>query len=247
MMLKLLQLVGFASTPLNETVLVPCVPPKVDPVIVTEVPTGPEFGERLVILGVTWKATKLLPNPPTETDTPAGPADRFGIVTPPRLLALQLVGATPTPPTVTWLVPWEAQKFKPETVTAVPIGPELGLRLVIFGVTTKFTPLPAIPDTVTTTWPVVAPAGTVTMRLVGLQLVGVAAIPLNVTVLVPWDAPKFAPETVTEDPTGPLFGLRLLMFGDVTVKGTALLVTPPTMTVTFPVTAPIGTGTTMVV
>jgi hypothetical protein len=49
--------------------------------------------------------------------------------------------------------------------------------------------------------------------LVATQLVGVAAVPLNVTVLVPCDAPKFTPVTVTEVPTGPDSGLRLLMVG----------------------------------
>lgn len=106
-------------------------------------------------------------------------------MTPPRLFALQLFGVSPTPPTVTWLVPWEAPKFDPEIVTAVPTGPEPGLRLVIFGVTMKFDPLLAIPATVTTTLPVVAVAGTSTTMLVALQLVGVASTPLKVTVLAP--------------------------------------------------------------
>jgi hypothetical protein len=61
----------------------------------------------------------------------------------------------------------------------------------------KTTPLLATPATVTTTLPVVAPAGTGTTMLVALQLVGVAAVPLNVTVLVPCVAPKFAPVIVT--------------------------------------------------
>jgi hypothetical protein len=39
--------------------------------------------------------------------------------------------------------------------------------------------------------------------LVALQLVGVPAVPLNVTVLVPWVAPKFAPVIVTGVPTPP--------------------------------------------
>lgn len=52
---------------------------------------------------------------------------------------------------------------------------------------------------------------------------------------------------MTEDPTGPLIGVREIMLGDVTVNGTALLVIPPTVTVTLPVTAPFGTGTVMVV
>ena len=37
--------------------------------------------------------------------------------------------------------------------------------------------------------------------LVALQLVAVATVPLNVTVLVPCVAPKFVPVTVTEAPT----------------------------------------------
>ena len=60
-----------------------------------------------------------------------------------------------------------------------------------------------LPPTVTTTLPVVAPAGTGATMLVALQLVGVAAVPLNVTVLVPCVAPKFVPVIVTEVPTTP--------------------------------------------
>jgi hypothetical protein len=70
-------------------------------------------------------------------------------------------------------------------------------------VTVKFTPLLATPPTVTTTFPVVAPVGTGTTMLVGPQLVGVPAVPLNVTVLVPCVAPKFVPVIVTDVPTGP--------------------------------------------
>jgi hypothetical protein len=51
--------------------------------------------------------------------------------------------------------------------------------------TIKVLPLLANPPTVTTTGPVVAPVGTVAMMLVVLQLVEVAGVPLNVTVLVP--------------------------------------------------------------
>src|SRR5258708_5862535 len=71
----------------------------------------------------------------------------------------------------------------------------------------------AWPPTVTTTLPVVAPLGTGTAMLVALQLVGVAVVPLKVTVLVPWLAPKFAPAIVTEVPTGPDVGFRLVMLG----------------------------------
>jgi hypothetical protein len=51
MMLVALQLVGVPAVPLNFTVLVPCVDPKFVPVIVTEAPTAPEFGDRLVMFG----------------------------------------------------------------------------------------------------------------------------------------------------------------------------------------------------
>ena len=72
-------------------------------------------------------------------------------------------------------------------VTEVPTGPELGIKLVILGGTrtVKATALLGTPPTVTTTFPLVAPPGTGTTTLVALQLVGVAAAPLNVTVLVP--------------------------------------------------------------
>ena len=45
------QLVGVAAVPLNLTVLVPCVAPKLVPAIVTAVPTGPLVGDRLVSVG----------------------------------------------------------------------------------------------------------------------------------------------------------------------------------------------------
>jgi hypothetical protein len=69
--------------------------------------------------------------------------------------------------------------------------------------TVKFTPLVATPPTVTSTLPVVAPVGTDVAMLVALQDVTVAAVPLNVTVLVPCEDPKFVPVIVTGVPTGP--------------------------------------------
>jgi len=50
-MLVLAQLVGVAAVPLKRTVLPPCVVPKLVPVMITEVPAGPEVGETLVMLG----------------------------------------------------------------------------------------------------------------------------------------------------------------------------------------------------
>jgi hypothetical protein len=99
--------------------------------------------------------------------------------------------------------------------TVAPTAPLVTERLVIVGVgrTVKLTPLLPLLETVTTTFPVVAPLGTVTPTLVALQLVAVAVVPLNVTVLVPWVVPKFDPVMVTEAPTAPEVWERLDMVG----------------------------------
>jgi hypothetical protein len=166
------------------------------------------------------------------------------------LVALQLVGVAVMPLKVTVLLPWLAPKFAPAITTDAPTVPEFGVKLVILGgiTTVKFRPLLARPPTVTTTFPVVAPVGTGTAMPVALQLVGVAAVPLNVTVLVPCDAPKFAPATIIDVPTIPEFGVRLVMLGGTrTVKLIPLLATPPTVTTTLPVVAPVGTSAVMLV
>jgi hypothetical protein len=77
----------------------------------------------------------------------------------------------------------------------------------------KFTPLLATVATVTITLPLVAPTGTVTVMLVALQLVTDATVPLKVTVLVPWVAPKFCPVIVTDVPGKPENGDSLRMPG----------------------------------
>lgn len=59
----------------------------------------------------------------------------------------------------------------------------------------------AIPLTVTTTLPLVAPVGTTVVMDELFQLVTVAGVPLKAT--VPGDDPKFAPVMVTEVPTPP--------------------------------------------
>src|SRR5882762_6209389 len=75
-------------------------------------------------------------------------------------------------------------------------------------------PLLATPNTVTTTLPVVAPAGTNTVTLVALQALAAAAVfPLKVTVLDPCAVPKLVPVMVIDAPTAPAFWLRLVMVG----------------------------------
>src|SRR5215469_13112558 len=139
----------------------------------------------LLVTAATVNVTPLLASPATVTTTmPVAAPLGTGTA---MLVALQFVGVAAVPLKVTMLVPCVEPKFVPAMVTSVPAGPEVGLRLVIVGgaVTVNVTPLLAMPDAVTTTLPVAAPFGTGTAMLVVLQLVGVAAVPLKVTVLVP--------------------------------------------------------------
>src|SRR5882724_10935492 len=259
-MLVALQLVGVPDVPLKVTVLVPCVVPKFAPAIVTDVPTAPDVGFKLVMLGadeVTMKFTPLLMSPAEPPPLGALVTTTFPVTAPlgtgtTMLVALQLAGVPAVPLKVIVLAPCVAPKFAPLTVTDVPTTPDVGFRLVMLGgggVTVKFIPLLATPPTVTTTLPVVAPAGTAATMLVVLQLAGVAATPLNFTVLVPCTAPKFAPLMVTDVPTTPDVGFRLVMLGgdEVTLKFIPLLATPPTVTTTLAVVAPAGAGATMLV
>jgi len=114
----------------------------------------------------------------------------------------------------------------------------------------KLSPLLALPPTVTITFPVVAPLGTVVMMYPVVHQVGVACTPLNVTVLEPCVAPKSLPLISTCVPASPEAGNKPVSAGGtggvvVTVKTEALLAIPATVTTTFPVFAPVGTRTDM--
>src|SRR4051794_10487181 len=103
----------------------------------------------------TEKLTPLLFTPLAETTTlpVVAPA---GTVTA-TLVELQLVTVAVVPLNTTVPVPCVAPKFVPVTVTAVPMPPDIGDRLVMLGPATTVKPLPllATPPTVTTTFPVV--------------------------------------------------------------------------------------------
>jgi hypothetical protein len=136
---------------------------------------------------VTVKRTPLLATPLMDTTTfpVAAPAGTGRMI----WVSLQLVVLAETPLKVTplALVPTVGPKFVPLMVTTAPMGPDTGLMLAMFGggVTVKGRPLLGLPPTVTTTFPVVAPAGTDASMLVSLQEVAVAAVPLKVIVLAP--------------------------------------------------------------
>jgi hypothetical protein len=163
----------------------------------------------------TVNVSPLLAVPFTVTTT--GPVvARFGTGTT-ILLMLQDVGLADVPLKV--IVPFPlvfplAPNPVPLTVTNVLVPPELGVREEITGTTAKLTELLATPPTVTTTGPVVAAAGTVAVMLAELQLVTVVAgVPLNVTVLEPCVEPNPLPAIVTDAPTAPEFGVRLVIDG----------------------------------
>ena len=75
----------------------------------------------------------------------------------------------------------------------------------------KFCVLVAVPPgVVTLIGPVVAPAGTVALILLGLSTVKLAGVPLNVTNVAPV---KCEPRIVTIVPTTPASGLKLMIVG----------------------------------
>lgn len=61
-------------------------------------------------------------------------------------------------------------KFFPAMVTVVPGSPVAGVSEVIIGATVNVTPLLCNPPALTTTFPVVAPVGTVATMLLSVQL-----------------------------------------------------------------------------
>jgi len=210
--LVLLQPVGVAEIPLKVTLLVPRVDAKFVPVIVTTIPALPVAGERFEIVGGgTVKLTPLLATLFTVTTTfPVVAAAGTGTA---MLVLLQLVGDAVAPLKVTVLVPCVAKKFAPVMVTTVPPLPVVGERLEMLGGMVKATPLLVTLFTVTRTFPVVTPVGAGTVMVVALQLVGIAGIPLKVTLLVPWVAPKNDPAIVTDVPAPPKAGERLEIVG----------------------------------
>jgi hypothetical protein len=239
-----------AVVPLNATVLVPCVVPKFVPVIVTDAPTAPVAGDRLVMFGAatTVNEEPLLFTPLAFTTTfpvvaPAGTVATIDVA-----VQLPMVVAA-VPLNFTVLVPCVVPKFVPVIVTDAPTAPVVGDRLVMLGAATTVNeePLLFTPLAFTTTLPVVAPVGAVATIDVAVQLpIVVAVVPLNATVPVPCVVPKFVPVIVTDAPTAPVVGDKLVMLGaGTTVNDTPLLFTPPAVTTTLPVVAPVGTVATI--
>jgi hypothetical protein len=136
----------------------------------------------------------------------------------------------------------------PPIVTAVPAGPELGVKDVIVGVavTVNAVELVAVPALVVTEiGPVVALCGTVAVIRVDESTVYVALTPLNARLET---FVKFVPAIVTAVPSAPAAGPNDVIVGlagatELTVKSVALCAVPEeVVTVIFPVAAPDGTA-----
>jgi hypothetical protein len=123
------------------------------------------------------------------------------------LMTWKLVAATP--PKVTPVVP--VKEF-PVIETEVPLGPLVGVKLVMAGATTKFEGLLATPPAVVIVifWPVLAPAGTVAVTCVSDLMVNPAVLPPMVTFEV-WV--RLTPLIVINVPTLPLLGVKLVICG----------------------------------
>lgn len=184
----------------------------------------------------------LVPPPAMITTLPvAAPTGTIAVTL--VLLQEASTAATPLKVTRSALDP----KPLPEITTKDPTAPLWGEREAIVGVsvwgTVNLTPLlDTPPSAVTTTFPVVVPIGTVVLIAVFAQLITVAGLPLKLTEPTAGGVPKLVPLIVTDAPSLPEDGERLVMFGGgVTVKLTPLLATLPAVITTFPVVAPVGT------
>ena len=134
--------VKVADTPLN---LTDVTPPKFVPMIATDVPTGPWFGDRLLILGPTTVKVPALVDVPggvvTEILPVVAPVGTVVLI----LVALATVNVAPVPLNRTALT---LVNPVPLIVTAVPTLPLVGEKLVMVSppvVTVKSMELVAVP------------------------------------------------------------------------------------------------------
>jgi hypothetical protein len=109
------------------------------------------------------------------------------------------------------VAPATGLKLVPLTNTTVPAPPDAGVKLAIVGApaaaTMKSCALAAVlPATVTATFPVLAPAGTITVSAVMDAATTGAATPLNATRLIAAVALNPVPVIVTVVPAGPPAG-----------------------------------------
>ena len=244
-----------AGVPLNVTVPLPCDEPKFVPAITIAEFTAPAFGVRLLMFGdgVTVNDIPLLCTPPAAVTTTLPVVAPDGATAVLLVLLHDVIELAGVPLKVTVPFPCDDPKFVPAITTDEFTAPVLGDKLLTLGpgVTVNVTPLLCTPPgAVNTKKPVFAPGGTTAVTLVGLHdVMEEAGVPLNVTVPLPCDDPKFVPAITIDEFTAPALGLRLLTLGaGVTVNDTPLLCTPPAaVTTTLPEVAEKGTTAVMLV
>ena len=134
---------------------------------------------------------------------------------------------------LTLLFVFVAWKSVPLIVTVVPAAPIVGVKLVIVGgilpevATMKLLALIAEPlGEVTLIGPLVAPAGTVTCKLLVVAVATVAAVPLKLTVLALGVALKPTPVMLTVAPTVSLSGVNSIMATEPALLRSILVMLP---------------------
>ena len=210
------------------------------PVIVTPVPTPPEMGVKVVMVGA--GTVKLVPEVPVPTAvvTLMGPVVAPAGTLVEMVVAVLVTMRAGTPLKVTAVA---LPRLVPVMVTVVPTSPEVGVKLVMEGgpITVKLVVLVPVPlGAVTLTGPVVAPGGTVTVIDVAeTTLNDVAGVVLNLTAVAPR---KLVPVIVTVVPAAPVVGVNLVAVGAGTVKLVPEVAVPTAVeTLMGPVVAPFGT------
>ena len=197
-----------AATPLNVTAVAL---PKFVPVIVTVVPTTPDTGEKLVIVGgpITVKLALLIPVPlgPVTLILPEdAPTGTVAVIDVAEITVNEVAGVVLK---FTVVAP---RKLVPVIITAVPTIPDVGVKPVTVGTgTVKLVADVAVPATVVTrSGPVVAPIGTFALIAVAVLVMTVPAMPLKVTDIA---LPRLVPMIVTVVPTTPETGVMLVIVG----------------------------------
>src|SRR6266550_1155729 len=209
--------VKLEATLLNFTVVVPVKPL---PEMVTELPTAPEAGLKLVIFGRTLNTSVLtVGGLAPQLDTVMRP-----VVAPTGTTAVICTDES-TVKTVVLTVSNRTLDTQaesnplPEMVTLSPTLPLVGVKLVIFGTTVKVPALVAVPaGLVTVILPVMAVAGTVALIEVEETTTSAPAeTPPKVTSVA---VSRPVPSMVTSVPVVPLVGVKLVIVG----AGTTLTV-----------------------
>ena len=158
-----------------------------------------------------WKVTVVTPSVDMRIEVELAATEPPPVCAPVNVYVMDW---TPLPPalSVAVRVTVTFELFQPAPLAdGAAVAAEVGA--IVSVTTVNVSPLLADPLTVTTTGPVVVPAGTVATIWVSLQPETEAVTPLNVTMLVPCVAPKLEPEIVTEVPTNPDVGEIVLITG----------------------------------